>query len=710
MLFADLKGSMELLADRDPEEARKLLDPVLERMMEAVHRYEGTVNQVMGDGIMALFGAPVAHEDHAVRACYAALDMQARHAPLRRGGPAHPRRRRCRSASGSTRARSSCAPSAATSAWTTPPSARPPTWPPAWSSSPSPGTTLLTADTLRLAEGYVEVKPLGPVPVKGLADARRGLRAGRARARCARGSRRPPRAGSRASSGATPSWSSSAQALGQRGGRPRPGRGDRRRAGVGQVAARLGGHALPPDARLAHRSRPARSPTARPRPYLPGHRPAQGLLPDRGPRRSPRGSARRSSGKLLTLDDALEPTPPGPPRAPRRAGGRRRSGRRSTRPSAGSARSTPSSASSSARARSSRCCSSSRTSTGSTPRPRRCSTAWSRACRPPGSCSSSTTAPSTSTRWGSKTYYTQLRLDPLPPESAERAAARRCSGDDAGARAAQAAPDRADRGQPVLPRGERPHPGRDRAPGRASAGAYRLATAAAERSRCPPTVQAILAARIDRLPPEDKRLLQTAVGDRQGRAVRPARRPSPSSPRTALRRGPRPPPGRRVPLRDEPVPGPRVHLQARAHPRGGLRQPPPGAAARAPRPDRRGHRAAASATAWPSRSSGSPTTPSAARCGRRRSPTSARPAPRRSARSAYREAARGFEQALAALQHLPGDPRAARAGHRPPRSTLRNALFPLGELETDARPSPRGRDASPTRSATSTGSGGSRPT
>src|SRR3989454_3591246 len=76
VLFADLKGSMELLADRDPEEARKILDPVLERMMEAVHRYEGTVNQVMGDGVMALFGAPLAHEDHAVRACYAALAMQ----------------------------------------------------------------------------------------------------------------------------------------------------------------------------------------------------------------------------------------------------------------------------------------------------------------------------------------------------------------------------------------------------------------------------------------------------------------------------------------------------------------------------------------------------------------------------------------------------------------------------------------------------------
>jgi class 3 adenylate cyclase len=76
VLCADLEGAMELLADRDPEEARTSLDPVLERMMEAVHRYEGTVNQVMGDGSMALFGAPLAHEDHAVRACYAALRMQ----------------------------------------------------------------------------------------------------------------------------------------------------------------------------------------------------------------------------------------------------------------------------------------------------------------------------------------------------------------------------------------------------------------------------------------------------------------------------------------------------------------------------------------------------------------------------------------------------------------------------------------------------------
>jgi class 3 adenylate cyclase/tetratricopeptide (TPR) repeat protein len=76
VLFADMKGSMEFVAHSDPEEARKILDPLLALMMEAVHCYDGTVNQVMGDGIMALFGAPVAREDHAVRACYAALRMQ----------------------------------------------------------------------------------------------------------------------------------------------------------------------------------------------------------------------------------------------------------------------------------------------------------------------------------------------------------------------------------------------------------------------------------------------------------------------------------------------------------------------------------------------------------------------------------------------------------------------------------------------------------
>jgi class 3 adenylate cyclase len=76
VLFADLKGSTALIADQDPEEAQGILDPVLKLMMDAVHYYEGTVSHAMGDGLMAIFGAPVAHEDHAIRACYAALRMQ----------------------------------------------------------------------------------------------------------------------------------------------------------------------------------------------------------------------------------------------------------------------------------------------------------------------------------------------------------------------------------------------------------------------------------------------------------------------------------------------------------------------------------------------------------------------------------------------------------------------------------------------------------
>ena len=76
VLFADLKDSTELIRGLDPEAAQQLLDPALHHMMDAVHRFEGTVNQVLGDGIMALFGAPIAHEDHALRACYAALAMQ----------------------------------------------------------------------------------------------------------------------------------------------------------------------------------------------------------------------------------------------------------------------------------------------------------------------------------------------------------------------------------------------------------------------------------------------------------------------------------------------------------------------------------------------------------------------------------------------------------------------------------------------------------
>jgi class 3 adenylate cyclase/tetratricopeptide (TPR) repeat protein len=167
VLFADLKGSMELLADRDPEEARQLLDPVLERMMAAVHRYEGTVNQVMGDGIMALFGAPIAHEDHAVRACYAALAMQE---AIRRYSDEVRREHgvevqiRVGLNSGEVVVRaigSDLHMDYSAIGQTTHLAAR-------MEQLAPPGSVRLTADTLRLAEGLVQVTPLGPVPVKGL--------------------------------------------------------------------------------------------------------------------------------------------------------------------------------------------------------------------------------------------------------------------------------------------------------------------------------------------------------------------------------------------------------------------------------------------------------------------------------------------------------------------------------------------------------------
>ena len=169
VLFADVKGSMELLADRDPEEARKILDPLLERMMNAVHRYEGTVNQVMGDGIMALFGAPIAHEDHAVRACYAALRMQetvTRYGDAMQRSHGVPVQIRVGLNAGAVVVRaidSSLHMDYTAVGQTTHLAAR-------LEQMAKPGSVLTTGETLRLAEGFVQVKALGPVAVKGLVD------------------------------------------------------------------------------------------------------------------------------------------------------------------------------------------------------------------------------------------------------------------------------------------------------------------------------------------------------------------------------------------------------------------------------------------------------------------------------------------------------------------------------------------------------------
>ncbi|HTO11279.1 MAG TPA: adenylate/guanylate cyclase domain-containing protein [Candidatus Binatia bacterium] len=167
VLFADLKGSLELLADRDPEDARALLDAVLERMMEAVHRYEGTVNQVMGDGIMALFGAPVAHEDHAVRACYAALRMQrsvSRYADELRRRQGIDVQIRAGINSGDVVVRSIGSDlnvDYSAVGQTTHLAAR-------MEQLARPGTVMITDATRRLADRYIEVEGHGPVPVKGL--------------------------------------------------------------------------------------------------------------------------------------------------------------------------------------------------------------------------------------------------------------------------------------------------------------------------------------------------------------------------------------------------------------------------------------------------------------------------------------------------------------------------------------------------------------
>jgi len=169
VLFADLKGSTELIRDLDPEAAQTLLDPALQHMMDAVHRFEGTVNQVLGDGIMALFGAPVAHEDHAVRACYAALAMQAalrRYAEEVRRSHGLEMQMRVGLNSGEVVVRAignDLHMDYSAVGQTTHLAAR-------MEQLATPGSIRLTAATLRLVEGLVQVNALGRFPVRGLPE------------------------------------------------------------------------------------------------------------------------------------------------------------------------------------------------------------------------------------------------------------------------------------------------------------------------------------------------------------------------------------------------------------------------------------------------------------------------------------------------------------------------------------------------------------
>jgi class 3 adenylate cyclase/tetratricopeptide (TPR) repeat protein len=169
VLFADLKGNTELIRDLDPEVGQTLLDTALQHMMDAVHRFEGTVNDVAGDGLMAMFGAPIAHEDHALRACYAALAMQA---ALRRYAEEVRRTQglevllRVGLNSGGVLVRTignDLYMNYSGVGLTTNLAAR-------MEQLAPPGTIRLTAATLQLVEGAVQVNALGPIPVKGLAE------------------------------------------------------------------------------------------------------------------------------------------------------------------------------------------------------------------------------------------------------------------------------------------------------------------------------------------------------------------------------------------------------------------------------------------------------------------------------------------------------------------------------------------------------------
>ena len=609
---------MELLADRDPEEARKLLDPVLERMMEAVHRYEGTVNQVMGDGIMALFGAPLAHEDHAVRACYAALRMQERvkryAEEVRRAHGVHVQIRvGLNSGEVVVRAIGSDLRMDYTAVGqTTHLAAR-------MEQLAEPGAILLTPETLALAEGYVEVKSLGPVPVKGLAEPVEVYEvtgAGPARTRLQAAARR----------GLTRFVGRDAELEQLR--RAQQLAGD----GHGQVAA-IVGEAGVGKSRLvyefthSHRLQgwlvleSASVSYGKATSYLPVIDLLKGYfkIQDRDDLREIR---EKVTGKLLTLDRALEPTLPAllalldvpvddaawqtldpGQRRQRTLDAVRRLLLREAREqplllifedlhwidgetqalldglvdSLGSAR----------------------------------------------LLLLVNYRPEYQHAWGGKTSYSQLRLDALPAESAGELL-EALLGDDPGL-----APLKqllVKRGNPFFLEETRPDAGGDEGAG----GGARAVSADAAGPGDPGPGHgpgdpggAHRPARPGGQAPAAGRLRH-----RQGRAVRAA----PGDRRAAGRGAPsraRPPAGRRVPLRDRALSGSRVHVQARAHARGHLRRPAAGAPPRAARADRRRDRDAPPGSPRRSRSSGSPITPSGASCGRRRSTISGRPDSRR---------------------------------------------------------------------------------
>ena len=169
-MFADLKGSTALIEGLDPEDARAIIDPALQLMMDGVHRYDGYVAQALGDGIFALFGAPIAYEDHSQRALYAALRMQAemrRYSDKLREAGAAPLQMRVGINTGEVVVRSIRKDDLHTDyvpiGHSTNIAAR-------MEQLANPGSILVTAQTYRLTEGYFEFKALGKTKVKGIEE------------------------------------------------------------------------------------------------------------------------------------------------------------------------------------------------------------------------------------------------------------------------------------------------------------------------------------------------------------------------------------------------------------------------------------------------------------------------------------------------------------------------------------------------------------
>ena len=585
VLFADLRGSMELFADRDPEDARRLLDPVLEHMMEAVHRYEGTVNQVMGDGIMALFGAPLAHEDHAVRACYAALRMQEavkRYAEEVRRAHGIPIQIRVGLNSGEVVVRSIGSDlhmDYTAVGQTTHLAAR-------MEQMALPGSILIPPETLTLAEGYVTVKALGAMPVKGLeapmdvyeVTGATTIRS-RLQAAAARGLTRFV--------GRDGEVEQLRHAL------------ERAKAGHGQVTAVMGEPGVG-KSRLFWE-------------FIQSHRTAGCLVVESSsvsygkatsflplidllrtyfqiePRDDARKIREKVTGKLLSLDRALEPSLPAflwlldvpeedlqwenlepPQRRQRTLDGVKRLLLRESQVQPVLVQfedlhwidaETQALLDSLVE---------------SLPAARLLLLVNYR--------------PEYQHSWSGKTYYRQLRIDALPPESADELL-ESLLGQDPELQPLKRLLIERTGGNPFFLE----ESVRTLAETKALAGergAYRLAKAS-QTFQIPATAQAILASRIDRLSPEDKRLLQAAavIGKDVPFSVLQA---IADGPEEALRSGLTHLLAGEFLYEGAPVPGSRVHLQARAHQRRGVRESAPRSAPGPPRQDRRCDRGALS--------------------------------------------------------------------------------------------------------------------